>query len=271
MKSILCTLVLCMFMGGGRISVFGKTVRPAAESGCSASPAGSEKISKQRARAYRKKQTVWQKAQAEREAALREARSSGTKPCGNGKWLCARPSLSARRHFVRRESSGTKPCGNGKWLCARPSLSARRHFVRRKSSGTKPCENGKWLCAGPGSSVKRLCAKRVRNAGRTWTLPCESSEKSCKRQLQSRKGRYARPSGPGNGHGGVRKRPIGGGGRFFVGGNSRMASSRTGRGWPTGGPDKAVYFGFRCSAVFSSGFPCAPAFRFTGRKWRGSE
>lgn len=74
MKSILCTLVLCMFMGGGRISVFGKTVRPAAESGCSASPAGSEKISKQRARAYRKKQTVWQKAQAEREAALREAR-----------------------------------------------------------------------------------------------------------------------------------------------------------------------------------------------------
>ena len=178
---------------------------------------------------------------------------------------------SARRHFVRRESSGTKPCGNGKWLCARPSLSARRHFVRRKSSGTKPCENGKWLCARPGSSVKRLCAKRVRNAGRTWTLPCESSEKSCKRQLQSRKGRYARPSGPGNGHGGVRKRPIGGGGRFFVGGNSRMASSRTGRGWPTGGPDKAVYFGFRCSAVFSSGFPCAPAFRFTGRKWRGSE
>uniref|UniRef100_UPI003F53FB6F hypothetical protein n=1 Tax=Alistipes ihumii TaxID=1470347 RepID=UPI003F53FB6F len=74
MKSILCTLVLCMFMGGGRISVFGKTVRPAAESGCSASPAGSEKISKQRARAYRKKQAVWQKAQAEREAALREAR-----------------------------------------------------------------------------------------------------------------------------------------------------------------------------------------------------
>ncbi|WP_302802879.1 hypothetical protein, partial [Alistipes ihumii] len=73
MKSILCTLVLCMFMGGGRISVFGKTVRPAAESGCSASPAGSEKISKQRARAYRKKQAVWQKAQAEREAALREA------------------------------------------------------------------------------------------------------------------------------------------------------------------------------------------------------
>ena len=177
MKSILCTLVLCMFMGGGQISVFGKTVRPAAESGCSASPAGSEKISKQRARAYRKK---------------------------------LRP--SARRHFVRRESSGTKPCGNGKWLCARP-----------------------------GSSVKRLCAKRVRNAGRTWTLPCESSEKSCKRQLQSRKGRYARPSGPGNGHGSVRKRPIGGGGRFFVDGNSRRVSSRTGRGWLCREPDKALY------------------------------
>ena len=148
---------------------------------------------------------------------------------------------SARRHFVRRKSSGTKPCGNGKWLCARLSLSARRHFVRRKSSGTKPCENGKWLCARPGSSVKRLCAKRVRNAGRTWTLPCESSEKSCKRQLQSRKGRYARPSGPGNGHGSVRKRPIGGGGRFFVDGNSRRVSSRTGRGWLCREPDKALY------------------------------
>lgn len=214
MKSILCTLVLCMFMGGGRISVFGKTVRPAAESGCSASPAGSEKISKQRARAYRKKQTVWQKAQAEREAALREAR--------------------IERDKAMRERQMALP-------------------------------------RGPGSSVKRLCAKRVRNAGRTWTLPCESSEKSCKRQLQSRKGRYARPSGPGNGHGGVRKRPIGGGGRFFVGGNSRMASSRTGRGWPTGGPDKAVYFGFRCSAVFSSGFPCAPAFVLPVGNGRGSE
>lgn len=93
MKSILCTLVLCMFMGGGRISVLGKTVRPAAESGCSASPAGSEKISKQRARAYRKNRLF-------------------------GKRL--RP--SARRHFVRRESSGTKPCGNDKWLCREAQL-----------------------------------------------------------------------------------------------------------------------------------------------------
>lgn len=50
MKSILCTLVLCMFMGGGRISVFGKTVRPAAESGCSASPAGSTLLAKRTGR-----------------------------------------------------------------------------------------------------------------------------------------------------------------------------------------------------------------------------
>ena len=242
MKSILCTLVLCMFMGAGGFPFSERRfVRP-------------RKAAARLLRPARKKY-----------------RNNGPAPIVKNRLFGKRLRPSARRHFVRRESSGTKPCGNGKWLCARPSLSARRHFVRRESSGTKPCENGKWLCARPGSSVKRLCAKRVRNAGRTWTLPCESSEKSCKRQLQSRKGRYARPSGPGNGHGGVRKRPIGGGGRFFVGGNSRMASSRTGRGWPTGGPDKAVYFGFRCSAVFSSGFPCAPAFRFTGRKWRGSE
>lgn len=164
--------------------------------------------------------------------ARKKYRNNGPAPIVKNRLFGKRLRPSARRHFVRRESSGTKPCGNGKWLCARPSLSARRHFVRRKSSGTKPCENGKWLCARPGSSVKRLCAKRVRNAGRTWTLPCESSEKSCKRQLQSRKGRYARPSGPDNGHGSVRKRPIGGGGRFFVDGNSRRVSSRTGRGWP---------------------------------------
>lgn len=213
MKSILCTLVLCMFMGAGGFPFSERRfVRP-------------------------------------RKAAARLLRPARKKYRNNGPAPIVKNRLFGKR--------------------LRPS--ARRHFVRRESSGTKPCENGKWLCARPGSSVKRLCAKRVRNAGRTWTLPCESSEKSCKRQLQSRKGRYARPSGPGNGHGGVRKRPIGGGGRFFVGGNSRMASSRTGRGWPTGGPDKAVYFGFRCSAVFSSGFPCAPAFRFTGRKWRGSE
>ena len=105
MKSILCTLVLCMFMGGGRISVFGKTVRPAAESGCSASPAGSEKISKQRARAYRKKQTVWQKAQAEREAALREARIERDKAMRERQ-------MALREARIEREAAMREACAD---------------------------------------------------------------------------------------------------------------------------------------------------------------
>ena len=74
MKSILCTLALCMLMGTGQVPGSDKTACAAAESGCPASPADAEKISKQRARTYRKKQAVWQKAQLEREAALRGAR-----------------------------------------------------------------------------------------------------------------------------------------------------------------------------------------------------
>lgn len=203
-----------MFMGGGRISVFGKTVRPAAESGCSASPAGSEKISKQRARAYRKKQAVWQKAQAEREAALREARIERDKAMRERQ-------MALREARIEREAAMREACAE-----------------RRKDLDVALRKQRKVLQKTAAEQKRALRkAERVRQTG-MGALGNDRSEAAD--DFSSTEILVGCPRGPvAVGYAGSRIRPY--------------------------------TLRFRCSAVSSSGFPCAPAFRFTGRKCRGSE
>ena len=224
MKSILCTLVLCMFMGGGRISVFGKTVRPAAESGCSASPAGSEKISKQRARAYRKKQAVWQKAQAEREAALREAQIE-------------RDKAMRERQMALREAQLEREAALREARIERDKAMRERQMALREARIERE------------AAMREACAERRKSLpGRCLAKAAESPAKdSCKAEKGVTQGR----AGPATGMGAFRKRPNRRRLTILHRQEMRVGCPRgpVAVGY-AGEPDKAVYFGFRCSAVF---------------------
>ena len=209
-----------MFMGGGRISVFGKTVRPAAESGCSASPAGSEKISKQRARAYRKKQAVWQKAQAEREAALREAQIERDKAMRE-RQMALREAQLEREAALREARIERDKAMRERQMALREAQLEREAALREAQIERDKAMRGR---AGPATGMGALGNDRSEAAD----------------DFSSTEILVGCPRGPvAVGYAGSRIRPY--------------------------------TLRFRCSAVSSSGFPCAPAFRFTGRKCRGSE